>query len=145
MLCVAATVGGLEQTLCSDSSRLEVFRGLTQETSLLVFRQKLMQNQMHNAVSESVIVFVVVKVIDLPSSLFLRSWPLVDLGPARPPGLVIVIRVSILFQELLSMLWRWGIYVILAWELLSRYLDLLELPVLPPCCFCNAIALSRIS
>ena len=100
MFCVAATVGGRERTLCSDSSRLEVFRGLTQESSLLVVQRNPMQNLMHVAVAMAVIVCVLVKVIDLPSSLFLRSRPLVDLGPAGPPGLVVVIRVSILFREL---------------------------------------------
>ena len=71
---------------------------------------------MHVAVAVMVIVCDLVKVIDLPSALSLRSLPLVDLDPARPPGLVVLIRVSILVWELVPIRWPWDIYLFSAWE-----------------------------
>ena len=70
----------------------------------------LMPSLMHVAVAVTVIVCVLVKVIDLPSALSLRSWPLVDLDAARPPGLVVQIRVSILVRELVPIPWPRDIY-----------------------------------
>ena len=114
--CVAATACALERKSGSESSRLEVFHGLIQESSLRVVQWNLMHNLMHVPVAVTVIVCALVKEIDLPSVPSLRSWPWVDLDPAKPPGPVDQIRVSILVPELVPILWPGDIYLFSARE-----------------------------